>query len=364
MFLPTAEGYVSAVYPNDNTGGNPPKYAYVSSLRDHLGNLRLSITRENNRPTVLQERHYYPFGMLHAGHGKPARELYYDTKNSKIYSRQTAAGRYKYWYQEQERQTDLDLNWDSFKYRNYDYAIGRFMSVDPLAEKYPYNSTYAFQENKLGLGRELEGLEIRMFEWLDENKQQHVTYVAYIKVVNNSSHSNEQVQQYMKNIKQTIQNLFSGKDKEGRIVQTYMVADFDKNSKYTITYEFTNEILNKDGKHEIALGEVDEVGNPEKNRAQILVPGADPNDPNSTAKLYEPQTKEDLPYTGAHEYGHMIGLTHQSKKNPSVSENGIFLEGNNLMRSSNASFNNYIINSSQLNYIYNFIKEFYREKKN
>ncbi len=60
----------------------------------------------------------------------------------------------------QERQDELGLNWDSFKYRNYDYAIGRFMSVDPLAEKYPYNSTYAFQENKLGLGRELEGLEL------------------------------------------------------------------------------------------------------------------------------------------------------------------------------------------------------------
>ncbi len=60
----------------------------------------------------------------------------------------------------QERQDELGLNWDSFKYRNYDYAIGRFMSVDPLAEKYPYNSTYAFQENKMGLGRELEGLEL------------------------------------------------------------------------------------------------------------------------------------------------------------------------------------------------------------
>ncbi len=110
-------------------------------------------------PTVLQERHYYPFGMLHAGYGKPARELYYDTKNRKIYSRQTAAGRYKYWYQEQERQTDLDLNWDSFKYRNYDYAIGRFMSVDPLAEKYPYNGVYNFSENRVIDGRELEGLE-------------------------------------------------------------------------------------------------------------------------------------------------------------------------------------------------------------
>jgi len=34
------------------------------------------------------------------------------------------------------------------------------MCIDPLAEKYPYNSTYAFQENKMGLGRELEGLEL------------------------------------------------------------------------------------------------------------------------------------------------------------------------------------------------------------
>ena len=34
------------------------------------------------------------------------------------------------------------------------------MSIDPLAEKYAYNSTYAFQENKMGMGRELEGLEL------------------------------------------------------------------------------------------------------------------------------------------------------------------------------------------------------------
>jgi len=39
------------------------------------------------------------------------------------------------------------------------------MSVDPLAEKYAYNSTYAFQENKLGLGRELEGLELTYFPY-------------------------------------------------------------------------------------------------------------------------------------------------------------------------------------------------------
>ncbi|MFW0739951.1 RHS repeat-associated core domain-containing protein, partial [Flavobacterium sp. T12S277] len=73
----------------------------------------------------------------------------------------------KYKYQGQERQDELGLNWDSFKWRNYDMAIGRFMSIDPLAEKYAYNSTYAFQENKMGMGRELEGLEIAPFPWLE-----------------------------------------------------------------------------------------------------------------------------------------------------------------------------------------------------
>ena len=38
-----------------------------------------------------------------------------------------------------------------------------WLSIDPLSEKYGYNSTYAFQENKMGIGRELEGLEVEIF---------------------------------------------------------------------------------------------------------------------------------------------------------------------------------------------------------
>lgn len=63
-------------------------------------------------------------------------------------------------YQGQEWTEDLGLNWHEWKYRMSDPAIGRFISVDPLAEDYAYNSTYAFQENKLGMGIELEGLEL------------------------------------------------------------------------------------------------------------------------------------------------------------------------------------------------------------
>jgi hypothetical protein len=51
------------------------------------------------------------------------------------------------------------LGWYSFKWRNHDPAIGRFFNVDPLSEKFYYNSPYAFSENKVTGHRELEGLE-------------------------------------------------------------------------------------------------------------------------------------------------------------------------------------------------------------
>ena len=50
---------------------------------------------------------------------------------------------YKYKFQGQERQDELGLNFYDYGARNYDPAIGRWMNIDPLAEKYfnftPYN---------------------------------------------------------------------------------------------------------------------------------------------------------------------------------------------------------------------------------
>ena len=48
----------------------------------------------------------------------------------------------------------------AFEYRMHDTRIGRFWSVDPLAGKFPWNSSYAFAENRVVDGRELEGLEV------------------------------------------------------------------------------------------------------------------------------------------------------------------------------------------------------------
>jgi hypothetical protein len=47
----------------------------------------------------------------------------------------------------------------NYKYRVHDSRLGRFLSIDPLAPKYPHNSPYAFSENRVIDCIELEGLE-------------------------------------------------------------------------------------------------------------------------------------------------------------------------------------------------------------
>jgi len=75
----------------------------------------------------------------------------------------TGAGLYRYGFQGQEKDDEVKGAGNSvnFKYRMHDPRLGRFFAVDPLTEKYPYNSPYAFSENRVIDGIELEGLEFK-----------------------------------------------------------------------------------------------------------------------------------------------------------------------------------------------------------
>jgi len=68
---------------------------------------------------------------------------------------------YLYGFQNQEKDDEIKGAGNSvnYKYRMHDPRVGRFFAVDPLASKYPWNSVYAFSENKLIYAIELEGLE-------------------------------------------------------------------------------------------------------------------------------------------------------------------------------------------------------------
>ncbi|CAM1348691.1 putative toxin [Tenacibaculum ascidiaceicola] len=138
-----SEGYVE---PN---GSN---FDYIYQYKDIWRNVRLTYADTNNDGAVTQneirqERNYYPFGLQHIG--------YNNAKIGVISNFKT--------YQGQEFNEDLGLNLHEWKYRFSDPAEGRFWQIDPLSESYLYNSTYAFAENKLGMGVELEGLEMITF---------------------------------------------------------------------------------------------------------------------------------------------------------------------------------------------------------
>jgi hypothetical protein len=47
----------------------------------------------------------------------------------------------------------------AFEFRNYDARLGRFWSVDPLWQNFPWNSSYAFAENDVIRAKDLEGTE-------------------------------------------------------------------------------------------------------------------------------------------------------------------------------------------------------------
>ena len=73
----------------------------------------------------------------------------------------TNLGGYRYFFNGQEGDNEVfgNVALHAFEYRMHDARLGRFWSIDPLAAKYPWNSTYAFAENSPIGYLEMEGLE-------------------------------------------------------------------------------------------------------------------------------------------------------------------------------------------------------------
>jgi RHS repeat-associated protein len=130
---------------------NAGNFNYVYQYTDHLGNIRLSYTDANSNGAIvaseiIEENNYYPFGLKHKG--------YNSVTNPALGNPYQKIG-----FEGQEMQEDLGLNWSSFKWRNYDPALGRFFNIDPLAEKYSFMTPYQFASNQPVHAPELEGME-------------------------------------------------------------------------------------------------------------------------------------------------------------------------------------------------------------
>ena len=124
-------------------------YIYLSNTSNidvYFDNLQVTHTRG----PLTEEDHYYPFGLTMAGISDKALKGNY-AENKIRFQKQEL--------QSKEFSDGSGLEMYEFKYRMDDPQIGRFWSIDPLSNKYVYNSTYAFSENKVTSHVELEGLE-------------------------------------------------------------------------------------------------------------------------------------------------------------------------------------------------------------
>ncbi|HAV54330.1 MAG TPA: hypothetical protein DCX41_05275 [Aequorivita sp.] len=89
---------------------------------------------------------FYPFGLQQKGYNNNV------SPNGNALAQQWS-------FLGQERIDDLDINWITFRHRNYMPDIGRFFGVDPVSEDYLSISTYQFAHNNPIWKIELEGLE-------------------------------------------------------------------------------------------------------------------------------------------------------------------------------------------------------------
>lgn len=142
-FFPHAEGYVNVI--------DYSAFHYVYTYKDHLGNIRLKYTLDpdTNETAILEENHYYPFGLTHQGYNADHKFFFVaiDEVIELVEVTSIMDDKYKYKFNGMEWQNELDLNHYDFGARNYDPALGRWMNVDALSDLYPDWSPYNYTLN-------------------------------------------------------------------------------------------------------------------------------------------------------------------------------------------------------------------------
>src|SRR5690554_4008821 len=155
-FFPHSEGYVKALAAGLG-GGTSYDFKYVFTYTDHLGNIRLKYAQDpsnNNQISILEEDHYYPYGLKHSGYNSfhqifamgddgdgPGTGIVLTPVNPFL------GDSHKYKFGGKEYQEEFDINIYDFGARNYDPALNKWMNIDPLAEMMRRHSPYNYAFN-------------------------------------------------------------------------------------------------------------------------------------------------------------------------------------------------------------------------
>jgi RHS repeat-associated protein len=157
QFFATAEGYANISHTIFESGffvheaetiNN--QYSYIYNYVDHLGNIRLSYGKDpsNGVLRIIEENHYYPFGLKHTNYDTDKMIYVKEMEVLKIkLSPNNIKTGYNYKYNGKELQDELGLNMYDYGAMLYDPAIGRRNNIDPKAEVSRRWSPYSYCYN-------------------------------------------------------------------------------------------------------------------------------------------------------------------------------------------------------------------------
>ncbi|RFS21146.1 hypothetical protein DVR12_17580 [Chitinophaga silvatica] len=139
----TVNGYSlpSSLSLNTRSGNQPSEYVATNSIDFNVG--FVSGTGDNFNAYIADASYA-------GGSGSPNGSLGIDGN-----------GTYRYGFNGKENDNEVkgEGNQQDYGMRVYDPRIGKFLSVDPLAKSYPFNSVYAYAENSPINFVDLDGLE-------------------------------------------------------------------------------------------------------------------------------------------------------------------------------------------------------------
>ena len=188
-------GKVNVSYDAQNNRTDARQYYF----KDHLGSIRMILNA--NTFDIAGAQDFYPYG--------------------EILRQYTTGGNVNDKYKFTEKERDTETNYDYFGARYYDSELARWLSVDPLADKYPGWSPYNYCLNNPLIIVDPDGMDTT-------SRAASATYDAYTK--------NE-------TITETIEQHLNPGTKNFAIIKTTNTATIDKNGNLIIsqtTSSFTN----------------------------------------------------------------------------------------------------------------------------
>ena len=174
-------------------GGYYENDEYYFYIQDHLGNNRVVAKQDGS---VAQTNDYYPFGMEFASN--------------------TNGTVQPYKYNGKELDTKGGLNLYDYGARHYDPVLGRFMTVDPMAEKYYSVSPYAYCGNNPIMLVDVNGKEWGIV--LNANGTKTVTLAVNFNVDSSLNLTSSQINAYKTAISTQLNNTFQ--EASGGMVST------------------------------------------------------------------------------------------------------------------------------------------------